>query len=183
MCLRKVTTRYLKSVGFRSSNDRMLIPILRGLGFIDSSQMPTERWKQYRDKSRSKEVLGTAIEAAYPELFKTYPDAYNRSPDTIRNFFSSKSNVADSTLRLAVTTFRALAAEASFDGKVVIEEPGEREEDQIENPGGRDASGGRGKAGMPTLSVAVQVYIDKEMTAEQVDHVFASMAKHLYGKD
>jgi hypothetical protein len=36
---------------------------------------------------------------------------------------------------------------------------------------------------MPSLSVAVQVYVDKDMTPEQVDHVFASMAKHLYGKD
>ena len=34
---------------------------------------------------------------------------------------------------------------------------------------------------MPSLSVAVQVYVE-DMTPEQVDHVFASMAKHLYGR-
>jgi hypothetical protein len=38
------------------------------------------------------------------------------------------------------------------------------------------------QAPLPSLSVAVQVYIDKDMTPDQVDHVFASMARHLYGK-
>jgi len=45
-----------------------------------------------------------------------------------------------------------------------------------------DSGGTSGKVQLPTLSVAVQVYIDKDMSAEQVDHVFASMAKHLYVK-
>jgi hypothetical protein len=35
---------------------------------------------------------------------------------------------------------------------------------------------------VPSLNIAVQVYIDKEMSADQVDQVFASLAKHLYGR-
>jgi hypothetical protein len=175
----KVTTRYLESVGFRAKNDRYLIGVLRAIGFIDGSQVPTERWKQYRDKSKSKRVLGEAVKSTYADLFKTYPDAYQRDADAIRNFFSSKSSVADSTLRLAVGAFKALAAESTFDGTT----PPDPRDSGGE---GGDVTGShenRAKTGMPTLSVAVQVYIDKDMTAEQVDHVFASMAKHLYGKE
>lgn len=35
----------------------------------------------------------------------------------------------------------------------------------------------------PSLSIAVQIYVDSSATAEQIDHVFSSMAKHLYGRD
>jgi hypothetical protein len=121
----KVTTRYLESVGFRAKNDRYLIGVLRAIGFIDGSQVPTDRWKQYRDKSKSKRVLGEAVKSTYADLFKTYPDAYQRDPDAIRNFFSSKSNVADSTLRLAVGAFKALAAESTFDGITPAADPGD----------------------------------------------------------
>ena len=175
----KVTVRYLESVGFKSKADRYIITILRTLGFIDASQVPTARWMAYRDRSKSKEVLGEAMQSAYADLFKTFPDAYRREPDTIRNFFSSKSSLKDSTIRLAVLTFRSLAAEATFNG---VAAPKEREDDEFERDSGGDGDS-RPKTKMPSLSVAVQVYIDKEMTAEQVDHVFASMAKHLYGKE
>lgn len=176
----KLTLKYLESVGFKTKNDRVLISILRALGFIDASQAPTERWKQYRDKSKSRQVLGAAVQGAYGDLFKTYPDAHARDADTIRNFLSSKSNVADSTLKLAVATFKALAAESAFNGAPVPLDNEEAGADDDEGGGERHP---RQKTGLPSLSVAVQVYIDKDMSAEQVEHVFASMAKHLYGKD
>lgn len=35
----------------------------------------------------------------------------------------------------------------------------------------------------PSLHIDVQVHIDSSATTEQIDQIFASMAKHLYGKD
>lgn len=35
----------------------------------------------------------------------------------------------------------------------------------------------------PSLHIDVQVHIDSSATSEQIDQIFASMAKHLYGKD
>lgn len=40
----------------------------------------------------------------------------------------------------------------------------------------------RGSPG-PSLHIDVQVHIDSSATSEQIDQIFASMAKHLYGKD
>ncbi len=74
----KVSQDYLKSVGFKSSNDRYLIPIMKTLGFLDTSGVPTDRWRAYRDKGRAKGVLAAAITEAYGSLFETYPDAYRR---------------------------------------------------------------------------------------------------------
>jgi hypothetical protein len=44
----KVTNNYLVSVGFKSSNDRALITVLKSLKFVDSSGKPTTRWQHYR---------------------------------------------------------------------------------------------------------------------------------------
>jgi uncharacterized protein DUF5343 len=44
----KVTVQWLKSIGFKSSNDSSLLGILKLIGFIDSSAVPTSRWSKYR---------------------------------------------------------------------------------------------------------------------------------------
>jgi len=40
----KVTLNYLKKVGFKSSNDRYILGILKFLGFVDASGTPTKTW-------------------------------------------------------------------------------------------------------------------------------------------
>ena len=39
------------------------------------------------------------------------------------------------------------------------------------------------EASEPSLHIDVQVHIDSTATSEQIDQIFASMAKHLYGRD
>ena len=49
------------------------------------------------------------------------------------------------------------------------------------------AVGGNGKASVetnrPDLHIDIQVHIDATASAEQIDFIFASMAKHLYGRE
>lgn len=50
---KKLTRRNLEGLGFKSKNDRPIIGALKSLGFLDSSGVPTERWKLYRNKSKA----------------------------------------------------------------------------------------------------------------------------------
>jgi hypothetical protein len=50
----KFTTEHLKSIGFGSSNDRGIIPVLKDLGFLAGDGAPLPRYHAYRDRSRSK---------------------------------------------------------------------------------------------------------------------------------
>ncbi|MGH2392313.1 MAG: hypothetical protein ACRDGH_02295 [Candidatus Limnocylindria bacterium] len=93
----------------------------------------------------------------------------------IRNFLSAKSHVADSTLKLAVLTFKTLAAEA-FERSPAPPEP-------LNEEARTGAVREMPAPAPPPLSIAIQVYIDKDMSAETVDQVFASMARHLYGRE
>lgn len=58
-------TAHLEGLGFRSSNDRGIIPLLKDLGFLSESGAPTQRYHAYRDESRARAVLGEALLDAY----------------------------------------------------------------------------------------------------------------------
>ncbi len=119
----KVSGEYLKSVGFKSGNDRYIIPILKALRFLDPSGQPTDRWRAYRDKQKAKGVLAAAITEAYSSLFETYPDAYRRDNEALRNYFSTHSgSLNESTLQLVVRTFKVLCGEADFESVAATEE-------------------------------------------------------------
>jgi len=176
----KMTVQYLVGVGFKSKNDRYLIGIMKSLRFVDSSGTPTEFWSGYRDKSKSKEVLGKALRDAYSDLFVTYPDADRKDADAIRNFFGSRSKVAESTLRLAVTTFRTLAGEATFSSEpseagrpAAVAVPGQRISAPEESP--RE----HGRRGAPPVTINIELQLPETDNADVYDKLFAAMRKYL----
>ena len=58
------TNQLLKDWGLTSSNDRAFIPLLKALGFLSSDGVPTKRYSDYRDHSRSRRVLGSGLIAS-----------------------------------------------------------------------------------------------------------------------
>ena len=46
----KFTVAHLKAIGFKSSNDQGVIPLLKDLGFLAADGTPTQRHHDYRDK-------------------------------------------------------------------------------------------------------------------------------------
>ena len=47
----------------------------------------------------------------------------------------------------------------------------------------KESHQGSGHRQLPDVHIDVQVHIDPAATAEQIDQIFASMARHLYGKE
>ena len=110
----KIVNRYIYSLGFKSTNDRPIVKILQFLKFIDASGAPSERYKQYRNRSISASVLGEAVREAYADLFKVYPDANTRDNETLRNFFSTHTGLGSRAINSVVETFKVLCAQSSF---------------------------------------------------------------------
>lgn len=110
----KITQKFLISLGFKSNNDRYFPGILRTLGFTDSSNVPTERWKLYRNKTQAPKVMAAAIKEAYASLFSMYQDAYRKDDEAITNFFTSNSTVGQKAIQYMVRTFRELCNLADF---------------------------------------------------------------------
>ena len=111
----KVTFQYITSVGFKSTNDRAILTVLKFIKFVDNSGVPTKLWQAYRVKSQSPKVLAGALKTAYKTLFDTYPDANRKDNEALRNFFSSHTSVAENTVTLMVRTFKTMAEMGNFD--------------------------------------------------------------------
>jgi hypothetical protein len=65
----KFTNAHLKGLGFKSSNDLGVIPLLKDLKFLTADGVPTSRYHDYRDPSKSKAVMAAALKEAYEDLF------------------------------------------------------------------------------------------------------------------
>ena len=114
----KITLRFLYALDFKTKNDRPLIPLLKVLKFLDDSGTPTERYKLYRDRSKSSQILGASIREAYSELFKVYPDAQNRDSQSLQNFFSTHTGLGERAIKSTVETFKTLSSMADFEGTI-----------------------------------------------------------------
>lgn len=180
----KVNQKYLPSVGFSSSNDRPIIPIAKHLGFLDSSSTPTVLWRDYRDRSAARALMAKALREAYPDLYKSYPEAHSVNDGLVQNFISANSSLSSTTAGLAVRTFKILCELADFgsisQSPTVVEDLTEgRSDSELTKPEILRKPANN----YPDVHIDVQIHIDSTASPEQIDQVFASMARHLYQRD
>jgi hypothetical protein len=77
--------KFLENLGFTSTNDRLLIGLLKELGFLNSDGAPQARYYEFLDRSRSKLVLAEAIREAYSDLFAVNKKANDLNKDDVKN--------------------------------------------------------------------------------------------------
>lgn len=169
----KVSLNYIKAAGFKSSNDERIPSVLRFVGFLDSSGAPTETYKKYRNKAQAPAILGNAIREAYVDLFKMYPDAYQKDSEALRNFFSSRTTAGERVLSAMVSTFQTLCTEAKFEiSKAAIEEAG------AFAPPPPDVSK---TLGLQSLTINLQLTLPETTNSGVYEEIFKAMKKYLLG--
>jgi len=104
----KFTVAHLKGLGFKSSNDQGIIPVLKDLKLLSADGAPTQRYHDYRDPSKSKAVMAEALREAYGELFHITEKPTEADRDAIKGKFKSTHNVSDQVAGLQAATFYAL---------------------------------------------------------------------------
>ncbi len=104
----RFTNQLLKDAGFKSTNDRAFIPLLKALGFLTADGVPTPRYLEYRDHSRSKQVLGQAIREAYGDIFLIKEHPTTSDKNAVEGKFKSYHNASDNVAGLMTKTFYGL---------------------------------------------------------------------------
>lgn len=151
-----------------------IIDVLKDMGFIDSSGVPTELYAEYQNPAIAKKALARGIKMAYPELFKAYPQAYSMSRAELEGYFKQQTGKAGSTLGMMVTTFRTLCSSAQFlavDGAVVEESRTYVNEEIREEEVGVKVN--------PNVCINIEIHISPEMTDEKIETVFKNMKRYL----
>lgn len=176
----KASTQWLKSIGFKSSNDASLLTALKFIGLVDTSGTPTDAWKNYRGAKHG-QVLASAIRQGYSDLFAVYPDANARNTNEIEHVISTTSSAGKQAITKTVRTFQNLCAEGDFTAAGEATPP---------PPPGAGVALGTPAVGMispvlagsgsPSLHIDIQIHISSDSSPEQIDKIFECMSKHLY---
>ncbi len=114
----KFTQKFLYDLGYTGVNDRPFISVLKALGFIDESGVPTQRYYDYLDEENCKSVLAIGIREAYGDLFAVNQKAYEMTSEQVKGKLKSlhQGKKSEAVLRKMTATFVTLCSLADFSG-------------------------------------------------------------------
>src|SRR6266852_2402260 len=120
---KQFSTRFLASLGYPSVSDRLMIGVLKSLGFLTAEGNPTKRYFEYLDQTQSKRVIAEGIREAYADLFQINRKAYELSNSEIKNKLKTltQGQTSDTVLDKMATTFKALVQHADFTATTALE--------------------------------------------------------------
>lgn len=187
----KFTQKFLESLEFKSTNDRLFIKMLKDLGFLSASGEPTQRYYDYLDQSQSKVVLAQGIRSAYDELFKVKIDANTLSDSDIKGKLKSLTGgkKTDHIYSLMAKTFVALCALADFTTSPKTIQEHKNESTESAALSSLDPSGSEldhheknSQLGLNkplSLHYNIQIILPDTRDQKVFDSIFASLKRHL----
>ncbi len=111
----RFTFEFLKAnLGFPSSNDRSVVHVLKALRFLSSDGTPTPRYNEFRDEARSGSALAAGLRDGWSSVFLSDEKAYQKSTSQLTELFKSVTGATEAVAQKMATTFRTLAARASW---------------------------------------------------------------------
>lgn len=128
----KFTYDFFKKLGFPSSNDRPIIPILKAMRFLDEGGVPLDRYKRYRDIPNAGGVLAEGLRDAYSDVFAVDQQAQDLDIDALKGIFARISGKSDRVCEEMAKTFKALSGFADWEAPPAADEQPLAEESEGE---------------------------------------------------
>lgn len=129
---KKFSHTLLKQMGFSSSNDRAIIPLLKGLGFLTEDGVPTEYYDRLKDSNDHPFVIGERITNLYKDLYAINTEMHDASETAIKGAIARVTGKDSKTVARYFATFKALTKEAEFGSSPKLTKP-ETPKAEIEN--------------------------------------------------
>lgn len=126
------THEFLKNMGYSSSGDRPIIPVLKAIGFLDQTGMPTQLYRDYKDPATAGRALAQGLRNGYADLFAIDTEAHTKTQKELAGMFARLSEKGESVTAKMAMTFHALAGLADFS--------------QAGSTGGSDSAGSDGSS-------------------------------------
>ena len=178
-----------------SARDNTVTPLQR-LGLINEEGALTDRGNKWRVDSSYAEACQEILDDVYPsDLAALTASDGEPDPQAVRNWFDQRG-FGDSNARQMAATYIMIAR------KEVPEPPGtpaannvkkkkQRTQEKAKSSNKAEKSStskdrtdpapsGHPSQNGPTVHIDLQIHIPADATSEQIDQIFASMAKHLY---
>lgn len=184
----RFTVKFLESLGFKGNADRLIIGVLKAIGFLDDQGKPTDRYFEFLDQTQSKRVLGEAVQEAYADLFEVNTSAQKLDRSEVKNKFKtlSQGQYGEAVIDKMALTFAALVSLADFSAPAqakpvppATESPPERL-DQIESgSSNQPAKPGHSGLNWGGLHYNIQIILPESRDPKVYDALFRSLREHL----
>lgn len=192
----KVTLRFIEELGFKNTNDRLFVPLLKALKFLDEAGKPTARYHAFLDDTQWKVVLAEGIKDAYSDLFRINKNANTLSREQLSGKLKSlaEGKLSPAVLGNVTRTFIELVKLADFSGggqgtdpdsiEHFVEAPASLENGSPVLPtlpahNHRDGGPERISAGSPTLVYRIEIVLPAVRDQAIYDAIFRSAKEHL----
>lgn len=198
-----VSISYLKSLlGLTSDQSaRNILSPLKQMKIIDEEGKPLPRANDWRNDDKYSQVCKDILIEVYPsELLDLFPDE-NVDNTSVKNWFMDVCAIGASGASKTAATFCLLKkgkikdmsekseTKKSQKGSTVKKEALQRQ-DISTNPVASQQSialqaeplNVQSNNIVPSVHIDLQIHISPEASTEQIDTIFASIAKHLYGR-
>ena len=196
----RFTIRFLESLEFKASSDRLIVGVLKSLGFLDDQGRPTQRYYRFLDQTQSATVLAEGLREAYNDLFSVNINAQNLSKNDLINKFKtlSQGSLSESVLEKLALTFQSLAKLADFSAAsarqpielATEEEVGDEDinladsEPRPQTPHARQPATRRAASGslveLGGLHYNIQIILPESRDPLVYDALFRSLREHLF---
>jgi hypothetical protein len=188
----KVGLRFIEELGFTSTNDRLFIPLLKAMKFLDEAGKPSARYHSFLDDTQWKRVLADGIRDAFPDLFRVNRNANSLPRDQLAGKIKSLSEgkVSPAVLGNTTKTFVELVKLADFSGpqdEQPASESADSERADEEKTSMSFADGTREESksistatgGGPTLVYRIEIVLPAVRDQAIYDAIFRSAKEHL----
>lgn len=183
----RFSLKFLDGLGFSSSNDRLLIGILKELGFLNADGAPQDRYYAFLDRSASARVLAEGIKESYEDLFAVNKSAHKMNVDDAFNKLRTlyKGEKKDTVIKNIARTFVALCEYADFSHPTRAREQPTEVGDKIKapTPTAEDKESGDGSppkaVSLRSLQYHINIVLPDTRDQAVYDAIFKSLRDHL----
>jgi hypothetical protein len=176
----KFTHEFLKKLGFSSTNDRALIPLLRKLGFLTDDSTPTPLYDRLKDPKDMPFVLGEQIRDLYEDLFSINTEINKADEADVKGAMARVTGKDSVSVARYYSTFKALVGLARFDQSDAIKPAQKKKEESPELPKPDNSkSGGAGHRLSPEFNYNIQIHLPATTDISVYNAIFKSLRDHL----
>lgn len=183
----RFTNKFLEDLGFKSSNDRLIMGVLKGLAFLNETGEPTQRYYDFLDQTQSKQILAQGIQEAYEDLFNLRKDAQNMSQEEVKNKLKTltQGQKGEKVVELMAKTFKTLCDYAEWNVTETVVKKKEPEPNYEDMPEANPVPSTNVVLPMETskntlgLCYNIQIHLPETTNMAVYDAIFQSIKKHL----
>lgn len=180
------------------SAKKNLLGPLKKLEIIDDDGKTTKYANMWRDDETYSKYCEEVRNKIYPEELLHAQSPPNPNRDAVEKWFSQKTGVGSAAAKMFAATYVLLCEATPLDGTQIkatkAKSPVNKSTKQPNVPTKEPSSGTNTNSTdesqnltkksssinvIPSIHIDVQIHISPESSAEQIDQIFASMAKHL----